>query len=148
MNRKNLKWFFLIAIVWISFGIYRDCQNDKNRERLVENLALQLNGVVQYVDAPSGYNGFGIVGVKVLHSNQRGIPIKNLSIAQYCAVKEEQAEFYQYSPELCDVGDSVYVNTSTQTFLITKPNSNRIERGILLNDDERFWKYVLKHTKL
>jgi hypothetical protein len=107
-----------------------------------------LNEIVQYVDAPSGYNGFGIVGVKVLHSNQQNIPIKNLHNAQYCVLKEEQAEFYQYSPELCDVGDTVYVNTSTQTFLITKPNSTHIDRGILLNDDERFWKYVLKHTKL
>jgi hypothetical protein len=148
MNRKDLRWFFLIAISWISFGIYKGCQSDKNREQQIENLVLELSGVVEYIDIPSGYNGFGIVGVKVLYSNQQNIPIKNPNNAQYCVVKEKQAEFYQYSPELCNIGDTVYVNTSTETFLITKPNTNPIDRGILLNDDERFWKYVLKHTKL
>jgi hypothetical protein len=148
LKEIKLKWFFLLAIIWISIGIYVERQKDGKRKKEVENLTVELTGIVQYVDVPNGYNNFGIVGVNVLSSNQSNIPVKDRAKAQYCIIKNKKAEFYQFAPQLCSIGDTVYINTSTTTFNISKQGGKRIKKGILLNDNDRFWKYILRHTKL
>jgi hypothetical protein len=94
-----------------------------------DKLDLRLTGKVISIDKGNEYNGFDVIGVKIMHSNKA------------------YAELYQAATE-CSIGDIVEVDSKKEIFTIRKPEGN-ILKDMLINDDKNYYEYLKKnHQRL
>lgn len=143
MNRKVT---IIIAFVVVIFLIvYNLRKNSRVNNHYFDELALHLKGEVLAVDAPGGYNGFGILKVKVLETNINNYDPRNKAENYYCIIKNGMAEIYQLGVYDCKPGDIVIVDTQKKEFTIQKREGGKIVKDIVLYTNESFYKYVQKH---
>jgi hypothetical protein len=143
MNRKVT--IIIAFVVLIFLIVYNLRKNSRDSSRYFDELALHLKGEVLSVDVPNGYNGFGILKVKVLESNINNYDLRNKSDTYYCIIKNGLAEIYQLGVVECKPGDIVIVDTQKKEFTIQKRDGGKIVKDIVLYTNEFFYKYVKKH---
>ena len=114
----GIKTFLLIGVPLLSLWIYNEMQEHKAKEKYLNSLNLQLQGIVHYVYAPNSSNGFGIIGVDVLQTNRAIVDTSVLT--KYCIVKNNKAEFYQLGAKDCNLGDTIEADTDKRTFIIKR----------------------------
>jgi hypothetical protein len=132
----------VIAILLIVYNLRKTSRVNNN---YFDQLALQLKGEVIAVDVPNGYNGFGILRVKILETNIKDYDPRNKSENYYCIIKNGLAEIYQLGVYDCKPGDIVMVDTKKREFTIQKKEGANIIKDIVLYTNEFFYKYIQKH---
>ncbi len=142
----GIKSFLFIAIPLLGYWIYGEIQQRKAERQYIEALNLHIQGVVRYVIVPDSYNGFGIVGVDIMNSNKTFVDTS--AVVKYCVIKNDKAEFYQLGAYNCNIGDTIQADADMKIFTIKKTTGETIVEDIVLYNNELFWKYVKKHTRL
>lgn len=144
---KSRVRFVLIAFpLMVALGIYEDHRDELYEDRYFTSLDLELTGVVQYVDAPSSSNNFGIVGVEVLSTNKLHVDQRDSLQYYYCLVKNGKAELYQSAVSSIRKGDTLKVDAPNRLLSIRHTNGKEPDTTSLeLYDNDFFWKYVKKH---
>lgn len=79
-------------MIWYFYIDYKE-QNRIDKE-LLENLNLQLTGVIDSVDVFNGYGGFGIIRLKIISSNMDDYDPRPDHAFYYCVIKKGTAEIY------------------------------------------------------
>lgn len=144
--RKGRLILFLSGLVFVIIpAIYGEWQQYKAEEDYFNNLHLKLTGVVQYIEKANGYNGFGIIGVRVLSSNtshydQRSTP------PYYCLVKGDSAEIYCSIIESY-VGDTVNIDTDKRQITILRKEGTTTRYTTSYHSEKRFYKRFLKRYR-
>jgi hypothetical protein len=133
---------FVIVTFLFSYDRWKE-SHDSNR--YFDELNLQLKGKVLAIDIPQGYNGFGVVKVKILETNKDYYDPRNDARNYYCVIKDGIAEIYQHGVFNCQPGDVVIVDVKRRIFTIQKPNGATDIQDIVLYTSEFFYKYIKKH---
>lgn len=146
--RKGRILFLLLGLVLIIIpSIYGEWQQYKAEEDYFNNLHLKLTGVIQYIEQPNGYNGFGIMGVRVLSSNvtqynKQGDP------PYYCLVKGDSAEIYCSIIETT-LGDTVNIDTDKRQMTILRKDGTSTHYTTSYYNEKRFYKrFVKRHQRI
>src|SRR5258705_2137497 len=126
-NLKQIKWFLLLALFAVAFGIYDAIRENEENKKYFRDLNLMLKGVVESVDLSYIPNGFGVVKVSIIESNKNFYDPRKDRKYYYCIIKDNQAEFYQYGLYDCKVGDTIEVNTRKRIFIIKNGAKSDIE---------------------
>ena len=130
--------------VMLMIGLWVVIHKNKNEKQYLRELNLKLSGVITYIGRENGFSGFGVIGLNILSSNIDLLePKKHQPL--YSIIRNGKAELYQTGAYSCTVGDTVWVDTHKQLFVIAKSNANKDSISIALTKDDRFWKYVRKH---
>src|SRR5205809_1148656 len=100
---------FFGLLVLIPFILMKTCNKNSTEEKYFNELDLKLTGIIQHIDRPSGFNGFGVIEVKVLRSNRSHIDERGQRTNYYCLLNGDKAELYQliYDNDMCNVGDTL-----------------------------------------
>lgn len=142
LKKKSVLLPFFSLIILIS------CEN-KEQSEYFDSLDLELTGIVQSIDLPSPYNGFGILKVSVIKSNFNQYDPRESKEHYYCIIRNGQAELYQFALYDCEIGDSIEVSTKDRLFLVHKKTGKTIQKEMILYDNDKFYDYIKKnHQKL
>jgi hypothetical protein len=150
MSVRKKWWFkpvigFIIVTALFFYSIAREASNNRT---YFNDLNLTLKGEVLAADVPNGYNGFGILRVKILASNINYYDPRGKIKNYYCIIKNGIAEVYQHGISECESGDIVTVDARKREFTIYKKDGKNFVRDIVLYTNEFFYKYLQKYQKL
>lgn len=145
-EKKYRRLFLIIGIpVLIIFIIWKESSDAADQREYFSSLHINLKGVVTYVDAPNGFNAFGVVGLDLIQSNIKEFDQRNERGNYYCLIKNNKAEIYQWECRECAVGDTVLINTDNSLFEFYGANHAKINLPLMLYDNRSFWEYVEKN---
>ena len=136
-----------LILVTVSF-IYYITKDASDNKKYFNDLNLNLKGEVLATDVQNGFNGFGIVRVKIVESNINFYDPRGKSRNYYCIIKNGFAEIYQHGISECEIGDTITVDTKKREFKIFKKDGNNVISDIVLYTNDFFYKYLQKHQKL
>jgi hypothetical protein len=147
MKRFGFKHFigFTIVAVWFFYSIAKSSSDNR---KYFSDLHLTLKGEVLATDVPDGYNGFGILRVKIIESNISSYDPRGERKNYYCIIKNGIAEIYQIGIRECEIGDTVTVDAGKMEFTIYKKDGTSQVRDMVLYTNEFFYKYLQKHQKI
>jgi len=125
--------------------IYYSMQDKKNvNKEALEDLNLQLIGIVYKIDDPGNFNGTGIANLKIISSSIKNYDPRGKQDYYYCLIKNGQAEIY--SPHVKDLtfGDTVFIDTKSK-IIRYKYNGSLVKGNIFVNTSSRFYDYIKRH---
>lgn len=144
--KGRLKFLLIAFPLMVALGVYEDYRDEQYEDRYFTALDLQLTGVARYVVERNGSNGFGIVGVEVLSTNNPYIDQRDSLKYYYCLVKNGRAELYQRSAHLIRTGDTLTINAPHRLLSIRHADGTGPDTtGLDLYDNEFFWRFVRKY---
>jgi len=141
--KKNIIALFVGIIVLLFVYFSKEGKSVVNREAL-EDLNLQLTGVVRRTDDPGNFNGTGIAGLKIISSNIENYDPRGKQEYYYCIIKNGEAEIYDSHVNFMSLGDTVVIDTKNRVIKY-KSNNKEVEGNIFVNTSERFYDYIKKH---
>ena len=56
-----------------------------------------------------------------------------------------EAEFYQFDLNECEIGDTIEVSTKDRIFLVHKKNADLLQKEMILYTNGQFYRYARKH---
>lgn len=124
-------------------AVYGEWQQQSAEEDYFNNLHLKMTGVIHYIQRANGYNGFGIIGVRVLSSNITDHD-KRTNPPYYCLVKGDSAEIYCSIIESTP-GDTVKIDTDKRQIAILRKDGTSIQYTTSYNNENRFYKRFVTH---
>jgi hypothetical protein len=139
--------FLICVIVGIIWFVLDNRESKKYDAKYFDGLKLKLKGEVLSVKTPRGFNGFGIIKVKILTSNVKKHDPRNNFRYYYCIIQDSLAEVYQLSSKSCSPGDIVDIDTDRRIFTLYKANGEKFSWEIVLNKSDFFLKYLQKRKE-
>jgi len=147
MSVIKKRWFHFVigSVIVTAMFFYSIAKKASDNKTYFNDLNLKLKGEVLAVDAPTGYNGFGILKVKIVASTINDYDPREKIKNYYCIIKNGIAEIYQSGIYECEIGDIVTVDTKKREFTIYKKDGKNLIQYITLYTNEFFYKYLQKH---
>jgi hypothetical protein len=143
MKPKYLLFIGLIAVIF--FFYFNRKQEKRIDKQTLKELDLQLTGVVDSVDKLNGYNGTGIIRLKILTSNIDNYDPRNKLEYYYCIIKNGIAELYDGNANECFKGDTLKINTKTKIISWMNKKKQEQKYSIWISTDDDFYKYAKSH---
>ncbi|WP_131539557.1 hypothetical protein [Pedobacter nototheniae] len=142
---KRVFYVLLAGIIIILISLYFNLKTETRLNKAtLEDLNLQLTGIVYKVDKVKGYNGFGIADLKIINSNIKNYDPRSKNDYYYCIIKNGKIEIYDIVVNAMTIGDTIKIDTKNKTILYK--NEGRKEEGtIMVNTDDGFYNYIKKH---
>jgi hypothetical protein len=142
MRKLRLIILFILGIIYIFYSFYKDTIN-KNEvdKRGLEDLNLQLVGVVDSVTEITGYNNYGIIQIRILQSNISLYDPRTTQKFYYCFIRNGKAEIYDHTFDTCK-GDTITINTKTKLRSDKNKSKNTGEGSITINRNEGYYDYI------
>jgi hypothetical protein len=145
---NNTERIILVILLGIPFIVYQTCTDLRKEESInkiaLNDLNLHLVGVVTNVDKLNGYNGTGVIDLKILNSNiQEYDPRPNQFY--YCIIKNGIAEVYDGLTDYLFEGDTVCINTEKRTIVRKSMVKEKLEGTIWVNSNKGFYDYIKKY---
>jgi len=142
---KSTKLLLLGLGAAILFFILNNKHERKIEKHALENLNLQLVGVVDSVDKLNGYNGTGVIKLKIITSNIKYYDPRRHLDYYYCIIKNGIAEVYDGSADNLYRGDTVKINTKAKVITWTHDRNEKQSATIWINDSDSFYDYIKKY---
>jgi hypothetical protein len=106
---------------------------------------LRLKGTVNYInnDIGNGYHGRGIIRIDILSKNIVYYDPSKYQENYYCKIKEFEAEIYDNNLEDLNIGDTINIDTSSQTIAWVNKKNEKFEYSISIGEPA-FFEYISK----
>jgi len=132
--------FIIGGIIFISLENKR--QNKIDRVCL-EDLNLQLVGVVDTIEEGRNYHGYGIIRVKIINSNIQEYDPRSQQEFYFCIIKNGIAEIYTHT--FVTKVDTITINTKGKIISYIK-NGRKEEGSISINANKDYYNYIKQKT--
>jgi len=132
--------FIIGGIIFISLENKR--QNKIDRVCL-EDLNLQLVGVVDTLEEGRNYHGYGIIRVKIINSNIQEYDPRSQQEFYFCIIKNGIAEIYTHT--FVTKVDTITINTKGKIISYIK-NGRKEEGSISINVNKDYYNYIKQKT--
>lgn len=141
----------LIVIVGVFLGVCflrSDCDNKKEAEQNgLENLNLQLMGVVESIEEGESFHGYGIIRLKIISSNIQDYDARGKLQYYFCIIKNNIAEVYDHvSVSRTFVGDTLAYDTKEKLGSRIKNGKKTEEGSIGINRDDAYYRFIERKT--
>ena len=134
----------LIAIVLFSWFFYSQNKRQEEIDKIgLEDLNLQLIGVVDSVDNGDNYHGYGIIRLRVISSNIQEYHPRWKQEFYFCIIKNGKAEIYEHT--FVSKVDTVTIDTKKKLMSYIK-NGKRVVGSISINADKSYYNYISRKT--
>ena len=87
--------FVLGGLVFLNLNITKQKEIDKV---CLEDLNLQLVGLIDTIDEGNNYHGYGIIRLKIISSNIKDYDPRSKQEYYFCIIKNGMAEIYDHTP--------------------------------------------------
>lgn len=141
----------LLFIVFIFLGAWFIYMNSRrtsvaNKEAL-EDLNLNLTGVVESVENGNGFHGYGIVRLKVIESNISDYDPRGTRKYFFCVIKNGMAEIYDHaSTGNTYIGDTLVYHTKEKINGIIRNGKLYEEGSISVSTEDNYYQFVRQKT--
>jgi len=132
--------FIIGGIIFISLENKR--QNKIDRVCL-EDLNLQLVGVVDTIEEGRNYHGYGIIRVKIINSNIQEYDPRSQQEFYFCIIKNGIAEIYTHT--FVTKVDTITINTKGKIISYIK-NGRKEQGSISINANKDYYNYIKQKT--
>ncbi len=137
----------VVIIVFIVGGIIFISLENKRQNKIdracLEDLNLQLVGVVDTIDEGRNYHGYGIIRVKIINSNIQEYDPRSQQEFYFCIIKSGIAEIYTHT--FVTKVDTITINTKGKTISYIK-NGKKEEGSISINANQDYYNYIKQKT--
>ncbi len=106
---------------------------------------LKLEGVVEKVEKIHGFNGTGIIRIKITNSNVDYYDPRNKNEAYYCIIKNGYAEIYDGHAFSIMENDKIILDTEKDEIIWINDKGETHKSIIWVNDSDSFRKYLKEH---
>ncbi len=138
---------FFVILVFIIGGIIFISLENKRQNKIdkdcLEDLNLQLVGVVDTIDEGRNYHGYGIIRVKIIYSNIQEYDPRTQHEFYFCIIKNGFAEIYTHT--FVTKVDTITINTKRKIISYTK-NGKKEEGSISINANQDYYNYIKQKT--
>lgn len=149
-NEKESNSFKSVLIMVIIFTIgaviflYTENKKKEQIDKVgLDDLNLQLVGIVDSIDNGKNYHGYGIVRLKIIESNVQDYDPRSSQKFYFCVIKNGIAEIYTHT--FIDKIDTVKINTKDRT-IATKKNGRFDTGSISIYADKDYYNYIKQKT--
>jgi len=131
--------FILFGIVLISlFFFYENKRTENINNKSIKDLDLKFSGVITEIEEVRSYNGYGIIRLKLINSNQESYDPRDSLDFYYCVVKNGIAEVYNHAYRNMK-GDTINIDTKRKTISYGSLGHEHDEGDIKLNSSEGYY---------
>lgn len=141
---KRLKWV-LCGIIWIGYFFYADSVESNQLAAELEKSNLVFSGVVTNIKEVNGYNGYGIITLRILNSNTQVYDPRDAVKYYYCIIKNDVAEVYDHAFARM-IRDTLNINTSKRIMSIGSRGNEKEEGSIHINPNEGYFNYISQNS--
>ena len=139
-------FFLLFGIISISiFFFLTNKRKDANERDFLTKLDLHLLGIVEDVDKVEGYNGTGVIRIKIINSNINDYDPRTINPFYYCIIKNGLAEIYDGNAQECNIGDTIEIDTQKKLLSWKNLGKENQKYTIWLNTRSSFYEYARKY---
>ncbi|OMP74878.1 MULTISPECIES: hypothetical protein [unclassified Chitinophaga] len=135
----------IVLFVWV---LRSDCHRKNQTNKLaLENLDLQLTGIVENVENGDNFHGYGIVRLRIVSSNIQTYDPRGKLQYYFCVIKDGVAEVYDHaSTSNTFVGDTLVYNTKEKKGAIIKNGKKTQEGSIGVSTEDAYYRYIERKT--
>ena len=136
--------FIIIGILLMSWFIYLETKRDAEIDKVgLEDLDLQLLGVVDSVDNGENFNGYGIIRLKIISTNIQEYHPPYKQEFYYCIIKNGMAEIYDHT--FVSKVDTVAIDTKKKIMTYFE-NGKEVVSSISINGNRSYYEYIRQKT--
>ncbi len=134
----------IIAILLFSWFFYSQNKRQNEIDKVgLQDLNLQLTGVVENVDNGANYHGYGIIRLRIINSNIQEYDPRTKQEFYFCVIKNGMAEIYEHT--FVSKVDTVTIDTKKKLMSYIE-NGKREIGSISINADENYYNYIRQKT--
>jgi len=142
MKCKFILGVFTISIIFMMCLGCTQVGFDPTEKASLKDMDLHVIGIVDSVRKLNGYNGTGVISMKVLKSNIKYYDPRDSFRYYYCIIKNGYAEVYDGHASHCFVGDTLDINTNRGLISWTNKVKKDQQYTIWINTNNRFYDYI------
>ena len=116
-------------------------QSNKINKIGLSKANLIFSGIVTDVDEVQGYNGYGIIKMKIISSNIKEYDPRDSIEFYYCLIKHGRAEVYGHAFTNM-IGDTLNIDTQKRLMSIGSKGNESDEGSISINPDKNYYQYI------
>jgi len=136
----------LLAILFFWFVIHNDTKNENKINKAgLEDLDLQLVGVVDTVIKGSNYHDFGIIRLNIISSNIQEYDPRTNQKYYFCIIKNGIAEMYDHTLNELK-GDTLMYQSKLRLRSYLRNGKKEEEGSISINATEDYYNFIRRHT--
>jgi len=141
----------LIVIVGVVFGAWflrsdSDSRNEAEKNAL-EDLNLQLTGVVESIQEGDNFHSYGIIRLRIISSNVQDYDARGKLPYYFCTIKGNMAEVYQHVSKLRTfVGDTLTYDTKKKLGARVKNGRKTEEGSISVSRVDDYYRFIERET--
>lgn len=137
--------FIPFAILFFYWAIRFENKKQSEIDKIgLEDLNLQLTGLVDTVIEGSNYHGFGIIRLKIISSNITEYDPRSKKAYYYCVIKNGIAEIYDHT--FISKVDTVFIDTKNRTMIYTEDGKKVINSSITINANDDYYQFIRRRT--
>lgn len=143
-----MRVILLIAIFVIGAIVFFSLENKSQREVNkvgLEDLNLQLVGVVNSIDPGRNYHGYGIIRLKIINSNIQEYDPRSQQEFYFCIIKNGIAEMYDHVSGTSK-GDTLVYDTKVKLGSFLRNGKKEEEGSISINANKDYYNYIKQKT--
>jgi hypothetical protein len=134
--------FLVGGIIFLKLNFQQQKKIDKD---FLEDINLQLLGVVDTVDKGNHYHGYGIIRLKVISSNIQEYDPRHKQEFYFCIIKNGIAEVYDHTSATYKQ-DTLFYDTKLKIGGFLKNGKKEEVGSISINTDKNYYNYIREHT--
>ena len=141
-----MKKILVFLVVTVFFGWFIHIENKRQQEidKIgLEDLNLQLTGIVDTVIEGNNYHGYGIIRLKIIKSNLKEYDPCLKQPFYFCIIRDGIAEIYEHT--FVSKVDTVFIDTKKKIMSYTE-DGKKVTGSISINADEDYYNYIRKKT--
>lgn len=133
---------FLILTAWLSCK-----RNNEANYKALDELNLQLTGVIESFQEGGNFSGRGIIRLRVISSNIKEYDPRGKLPYFFCIIKGENAEVYDHVSAVRDsVGDTLIYDTKKRLRSEIKNGVKVNEGSILVSTTDGYYQFIERYT--
>ena len=134
----------LVVVILFSWFLYSQNKWQAEIDKVgLEDLNLQLIGVVDSVDNGDNYHGYGIIRLRIISSNLQEYDPRSKQEFYFCIIKNGKAEIYEHT--FVSKVDTVTIDTKKKIISYIE-NGRRGVGSISINADKSYYNYIRRKT--
>ncbi len=134
--------FVIGGLIFFSLNIKKQNEIDKV---CLEDLDLQLIGVIDTVYEGNNYHGYGIIRLKIISSNIKEYDPRSKQEFYFCIIKNGMAEMYDHTPTNLKQDTLIY-NTKLKLSAFLRNGKKEQEGSISVNANKDYYSYIKRKT--
>jgi len=134
--------FVLGGLVFLNLNITKQKEIDKV---CLEDLNLQLVGLIDTIYEGNNYHGYEIIRLKIISSNIKDYDPRSKQEYYFCIIKNGMAEIYDHTPTKLKQDTLIY-NTKLKLRAYLRNGKQEQEGSISVNSNKDYYSYIKRKT--